>query len=119
MTLQFIPSPSDGVWELGPFPIRAYALCIIVGVLAAIWIGEKRWVARGGKPTTEVLTFSHVEADAAICERLAVHLAQPGEMVGALAAQSLGEPATQMTLNTFHFAGVSAKNVTLGVPRLQ
>ncbi|GAB6021132.1 DNA-directed RNA polymerase II subunit RPB1 [Chamberlinius hualienensis] len=45
--------------------------------------------------------------------------AQPGEMVGALAAQSLGEPATQMTLNTFHYAGVSAKNVTLGVPRLK
>uniref|UniRef100_A0A3B4BCA3 DNA-directed RNA polymerase subunit n=1 Tax=Periophthalmus magnuspinnatus TaxID=409849 RepID=A0A3B4BCA3_9GOBI len=41
------------------------------------------------------------------------------EMVGALAAQSLGEPATQMTLNTFHYAGVSAKNVTLGVPRLK
>ena len=40
-------------------------------------------------------------------------------MVGALAAQSLGEPATQMTLNTFHYAGVSAKNVTLGVPRLK
>ena len=40
-------------------------------------------------------------------------------MVGSLAAQSLGEPATQMTLNTFHFAGVSAKNVTLGVPRLK
>ncbi|EFX79682.1 hypothetical protein DAPPUDRAFT_52186, partial [Daphnia pulex] len=45
--------------------------------------------------------------------------AQPGEMVGALAAQSLGQPATQMTLNTFHFAGVSSKNVTLGVARLK
>ena len=45
--------------------------------------------------------------------------AQPGEAVGALSAQSLGEPATQMTLNTFHYAGVSAKNVTLGVPRLK
>ncbi|XP_067669040.1 DNA-directed RNA polymerase II subunit RPB1-like [Haliotis asinina] len=45
--------------------------------------------------------------------------AHAGEMVGALAAQSLGEPATQMTLNTFHYAGVSAKNVTLGVPRLK
>jgi DNA-directed RNA polymerase II subunit RPB1 len=42
-----------------------------------------------------------------------------GEMVGAMAAQSLGEPASQMTLNTFHFAGVSSKNVTLGVPRLK
>ncbi|KAJ2904513.1 DNA-directed RNA polymerase II subunit rpb1 [Zalerion maritima] len=45
--------------------------------------------------------------------------ASPGEMVGVLAAQSIGEPATQMTLNTFHFAGVSSKNVTLGVPRLK
>lgn len=43
----------------------------------------------------------------------------PGEMVGVLAAQSIGEPATQMTLNTFHFAGVSSKNVTLGVPRIK
>ena len=45
---------------------------------------------------------------------------QPGEMVGPVAAQSIGEPATQMTLNTFHFAGVSAKsNVTRGIPRLR
>jgi DNA-directed RNA polymerase II subunit RPB1 len=43
-----------------------------------------------------------------------------GEMVGAIAAQSIGEPATQMTLNTFHFAGVGSKsNVTRGVPRLK
>ena len=44
----------------------------------------------------------------------------PGEMVGAIAAQSIGEPATQMTLNTFHLAGVSAKsNTTRGIPRLK
>ena len=42
-----------------------------------------------------------------------------GEMVGIIAAQSIGEPCTQMTLNTFHFAGVGSKNVTLGVPRLK
>ena len=46
-------------------------------------------------------------------------LAPPGDGIGTVAAQSIGEPATQMTLNTFHFAGVSAKNVTLGVPRLK
>lgn len=46
-------------------------------------------------------------------------IVNPGEMVGAVAAQSIGEPATQMTLNTFHYAGVSSKNVTLGVPRLR
>jgi DNA-directed RNA polymerase II subunit RPB1 len=45
---------------------------------------------------------------------------QPGEQVGIIAAQSIGEPSTQMTLNTFHLAGVAAKsNVTRGVPRLK
>ena len=50
MTFAYIPSPDQGVWYLGPFPVRAYALCIIVGAVVAIWLGEKRWVARGGKP---------------------------------------------------------------------
>jgi prolipoprotein diacylglyceryl transferase len=48
--LASIPSPAQGVWHLGPLPIRAYALCIILGVVVAVWLGEKRWVARGGKP---------------------------------------------------------------------
>eukprot|EP00794_Sanderia_malayensis_P010830 gene10831-11982_t len=46
-------------------------------------------------------------------------LACPGEAVGLLAGQSLGEPSTQMTLNTFHFAGRGEMNVTLGIPRLR
>ncbi|MGD9961237.1 prolipoprotein diacylglyceryl transferase [Nocardioides sp.] len=43
-----IPSPGQGVWHLGPLPIRAYALCIIAGIIVAIVISERRWVARGG-----------------------------------------------------------------------
>ncbi len=43
-----IPSPSSGVWFLGPVPLRGYALAIILGIVVAIWIGERRWVARGG-----------------------------------------------------------------------
>ncbi len=46
-------------------------------------------------------------------------LSQPGEMVGSIAAQSVGEPSTQMTLNTFHLAGHGGANVTLGIPRLR
>jgi len=46
-------------------------------------------------------------------------LAPPGENVGTLAGQSIGEPSTQMTLNTFHLAGKGEVNVTLGVPRLR
>ncbi|RMI29826.1 prolipoprotein diacylglyceryl transferase [Nocardia stercoris] len=48
--LAYIPSPPRGVWYLGPIPIRAYALCIIAGIIAAIWLGERRWTARGGRP---------------------------------------------------------------------
>jgi DNA-directed RNA polymerase subunit A' len=44
--------------------------------------------------------------------------AEPGEAVGVVTAQSIGEPGTQMTLRTFHFAGVKERNVTLGLPRL-
>jgi prolipoprotein diacylglyceryl transferase len=45
----FIPSPSQGVWDIGPIPIRAYALGIIVGAIVAIIIGERRFQARGGR----------------------------------------------------------------------
>ena len=43
---------------------------------------------------------------------------EPGEASGIVAAQSIGEPGTQMTLRTFHFAGVKERDVTLGLPRL-
>jgi DNA-directed RNA polymerase II subunit RPB1 len=60
----------------------------------------------------------------ALCEVLVIKnwqsWSQPGEQVGIIAAQSIGEPSTQMTLNTFHLAGVASKsNVTRGVPRLK
>ena len=48
MNALFIPSPGQGVWHLGPVPIRAHTLCIILGVVVAIWMGERRFVARGG-----------------------------------------------------------------------
>ena len=47
-------------------------------------------------------------------------IVHPGEMVGIIAGQSIGEPTTQLTLNTFHLAGVASKsNVTRGVPRIE
>merc|ERR1712113_1256951 len=51
--------------------------------------------------------------------RFGFALVNPGEMIGTLAAQSIGEPTTQMTLNTVHSAGIGTKNVTLGVPRMK
>ncbi|MEE1785060.1 prolipoprotein diacylglyceryl transferase [Streptomyces sp. SP17BM10] len=52
MDIAFIPSPSRGVLHLGPIPLRAYAFCIILGVVVAVWLGSKRWVARGGAKHT-------------------------------------------------------------------
>ncbi|WP_081915498.1 prolipoprotein diacylglyceryl transferase [Saccharothrix sp. NRRL B-16314] len=58
--LATIPSPDQGVWQLGPIPIRAYALCIILGIILAIWWGERRWVARGGLKgdVTDIAVFA-------------------------------------------------------------
>ncbi|MFD8305697.1 prolipoprotein diacylglyceryl transferase [Streptomyces sp. NPDC059690] len=50
--LAYIPSPSRGVLYLGPIPLRGYAFCIIIGVFVAVWLGNKRWIARGGRAGT-------------------------------------------------------------------
>ena len=47
--LAYFPSPPRGVWHLGPLPIRAYAVFIIIGIVAALVIGDRRWAARGGE----------------------------------------------------------------------
>ncbi len=47
--MAYLPSPPQGVWDIGPFPLRAYALCIIVGIIVAVWWGNRRWMARGGQ----------------------------------------------------------------------
>jgi DNA-directed RNA polymerase subunit A' len=65
--------------------------------------------------------FGKTGVDKAISLTLANYkrsLVEPGEAVGIVAAQSIGEPGTQMTLRTFHYAGVREQNVTLGLPRL-
>ncbi|WP_329190772.1 prolipoprotein diacylglyceryl transferase [Actinacidiphila glaucinigra] len=48
MQLAYLPSPSQGVWHLGPVPLRAYAFCIIAGIFTAVWLTQRRWAARGG-----------------------------------------------------------------------
>jgi prolipoprotein diacylglyceryl transferase len=50
VVLASIPSPAHGVLHLGPLPLRGYALMVILGIVAAVAIGERRWVARGGEP---------------------------------------------------------------------
>ena len=60
LPLAYLPSPDRGVWMIGPVPLRAYALCIIVGIVVAVLWGEKRFVARGGEPgvVTDVAVFA-------------------------------------------------------------
>ncbi|MEU5420425.1 prolipoprotein diacylglyceryl transferase [Streptomyces sp. NPDC001407] len=52
MDIAYIPSPSTGVIHLGPIPLRGYAFCIIIGVFVAVWLGNRRWIARGGRAGT-------------------------------------------------------------------
>jgi prolipoprotein diacylglyceryl transferase len=55
-----IPSPAQGVWYVGPIALRAYAICIIIGIIVAVWWGNKRFVARGGRPgrVTDISVFA-------------------------------------------------------------
>lgn len=68
----------------------------------------------------ERLTKTQVEVFLARClDKFQKAILEPGTAVGAICAQSIGEPATQMTLKTFHFAGVASMNITQGVPRIK
>lgn len=70
---------------------------------------NKRFHRKALTVLLETITLKHKEA-----------LVHPGEMVGVISGQSIGEPTTQLTLNTFHLSGVASKsNVTRGVPRIE
>ena len=55
-----IPSPPQGVWYVGPVALRAYAIFIIIGIVVAVWWGNKRFVGRGGRPgrVTDIAVFA-------------------------------------------------------------
>lgn len=67
---------------------------------------------------TEVSASEFNEIVEEVRKRYEYSLVEPGEAVGIVAAQSMGEPSTQMTMRTFHYAGVAELNVTLGLPRI-
>lgn len=46
----YLPSPARSSWQLGPIPLRAYALCIVLGILAALWLADRRYLRAGGRP---------------------------------------------------------------------
>ena len=50
MPVAFIPSPSREVWHLGPLPIRAYALCLVGGIMLGMWVAGRRYLRLGGRP---------------------------------------------------------------------
>jgi prolipoprotein diacylglyceryl transferase len=49
MVVGYLPSPSRGTWQLGPIPVRAYALCIVLGVIVAVWVTNRRYLNAGGR----------------------------------------------------------------------
>ena len=76
---------------------------------------KESWVGRIAGITKLVLDVFFKR----LVDKMVAAQAEPGTAVGALAAQSIGEPCTQMTLKTFHFAGVASMNITQGVPRIR
>ncbi|KAI0137542.1 DNA-directed RNA polymerase I subunit RPA1 [Xylariales sp. AK1849] len=80
---------------------------------------KDRLLREKGEKDKSTQLISRRWAETLLHTKYLASLVEPGEAVGIVAGQSVGEPSTQMTLNTFHLAGHSAKNVTLGIPRLR
>ena len=77
-----LPSPSSGVWHIGPVPIRAYALCILTGVFVAVWWSDRRYRAKGGLPEV-VLDIAIVAVPAGIVGARLYHvLSSPDDYFG-------------------------------------
>ncbi len=91
----------EGLKEIGRFLPRA-VVTELARKIEGLKLSKKR--------LHEVLTK--------VCEKYEVHSIDPNESAGIVSAQSIGEPGTQMTMRTFHYAGVAEMNVTLGLPRL-
>jgi DNA-directed RNA polymerase subunit A' len=89
-------------------------LADVEGQLTPILLDQLKQHLNKGKFSKESVDKATAETAA----RFKRALMEPGEAVGIVAAQSIGEPGTQMTLRTFHYAGVKEQNVTLGLPRL-
>ncbi|NXJ01209.1 RPA1 polymerase, partial [Psophia crepitans] len=107
------PDPSLGVWR----PDTYFA-----SVSETFENGVENYINRWESENRQSYTHSALSSDRLkdlLYLKWQRSLCDPGEAVGLLAAQSIGEPSTQMTLNTFHFAGRGEMNVTLGIPRLR
>jgi len=91
----------DGLKEIGRWLPR-YVVAEITKKIHGLKLSKKR--------LQDVLTK--------ICEKFELHEIDANESAGIVSAQSIGEPGTQMTMRTFHYAGVAEMNVTLGLPRL-
>ncbi|MCL2134159.1 MAG: DNA-directed RNA polymerase subunit A' [Candidatus Bathyarchaeota archaeon] len=104
----------DYVGEPAPTEFIKKQLQIVEGQLTPILLEQLKSIFAKNK-----LSKDGVEkATTLTAEQYKSALMEPGEAVGIVAAQSIGEPGTQMTLRTFHYAGVKEQNVTLGLPRL-
>jgi DNA-directed RNA polymerase I subunit RPA1 len=112
-----VPDPilSDTSREKGKHRIGSSGGCVSERVAG---LASKAMKNTGVKTAIENSGLSNAKFSELVAAKYSSALVSPGEAVGCIAAQSIGEPSTQMTLNTFHLAGAGA-NVTLGIPRLR
>jgi len=112
-----VPDPivSDTSRENGKHRIGSSGGCVSERVAG---LASKAMEDSGVKTAIENSGLSRAGFSELVAAKYSAALVHPGEAVGSIAAQSIGEPSTQMTLNTFHLAGAGA-NVTLGIPRLR
>ena len=86
-----IPSPTQSVWHLGPLPLRAYALCIILGIVAACVVTERRMRSRGAPPSTVLDIAVWAVPFGIVGARIYHVITSPGHYFGAY-----GDPITAL-----------------------
>lgn len=113
-----VPDPivSDTCRENGKHRIGSSGGCVSERVAG---LASKAMKDSRVKKAIETSGLSQAGFSELVAAKYGSALVHPGEAVGSIAAQSIGEPSTQMTLNTFHLAGAATANVTLGIPRLR
>ena len=113
-----VPDPimSDTTRDNGKHRVGRSGGCVSERVAG---LASKAMEKSGVKTAIENSGLTRAGFSELVAAKYSSALVHPGEAVGSIAAQSVGEPSTQMTLNTFHLAGAATANVTLGIPRLR
>src|SRR5215475_4432794 len=101
MPVAFLPSPVRAVWHLGPLPLRAYALCMVGGIVLGAWVAGRRYVQAGGQPGVMLDIAASVGHGARVRRGSRLPVPDPGPAPGSGGGAGAGRPGGPTTFAAF------------------